>query len=192
MFMFVFAIILISLVGLFLQITNALTMYIASQQMGMGQQLILWQNLAMQYACTSGLVPGVPVVGDVATGPNLKSDPLAQAIHTIRPEYQGRNWGAAIFTGNMGPTIGTRLVLTYIPNSSVFAGMSSSEVVRQFRSSFKNNEYRFSAVYDGPAGRSMDVVVSATGHDAYPVTVTGIPNGVPAGVSGIVSGVSCN
>jgi hypothetical protein len=197
MFMFVFAIILISLVGLFLQIVNALTMFLASQQMGMGQQIILWHNLAKEYACTSGVTPGVPLV--LPPDHLTANDPaLGTAIHNVRPEYKGRNWSTAIFSGTIGGAAST-LVLSYIPNNSVFYGIPSAEVVRQFRASFKNNEYRFSATYSGASptngvacpgpGLCMDIVVSDLDSNPYPIVVTGIPAAVTQGVSGIINAV---
>lgn len=186
MFMFVFAIILIALVGLFLQVMSTLTLYLSSQQMGMGQQIFTWHNLAREYACSAGLA--LPAVTQAYTA----ADPVAAGIHNMRPEYAGRYWGAAIFSGLYGGAATTPIVLAYIPTSGTFGGYTMSDVVRQFRGSFKSNEYKFSAVYTAgcPSGRCMDVVVSSAGTFAT-VTVSGIPTTVPNGAAGMVSVVKC-
>ncbi|HVY13093.1 MAG TPA: hypothetical protein VHB73_05975 [Alphaproteobacteria bacterium] len=186
MFMFVFAVILISIVGLFFQVINALTLYLASHQMGVGQQMFAWQNLAMDYACATAIPPGTApsfgtVYADTETDATIKT-----GINDIRPEYTGVKWNTVIFDGKYG-TSDSHLVLSYISPSGTMAGYSVGEIKRQFLLAFKNNDYTFSEVMGG----SMSVNVYAAGGAPASVQITGIPSTVADHVNGMVTSVEC-
>ncbi|MBI3419683.1 MAG: hypothetical protein HY053_06090 [Proteobacteria bacterium] len=187
MFLFAFTLVLFAIVGLFFQVVNALALYLASQQLGMGGQLFLWQNLATQYACAQG----VPQTGTIGTSDSS----VTNGIRSMRAEYQGNNWNTVIFDGAYGTTA-ARMVFSYISPATSYGGLSSAEVIREFRQSFRSNDFRFGPAYVAGCSNQgcMNVIVYNTG-TPYSVVASGIPitgpDAVPDGVVGIVNGVSC-
>ncbi len=187
MFMFAFAVLFIAIIGLFLQIVGALSLFLAAQMHGVGGQLLIWQNIAIEYACTPPL--------DVATGTfSTTAGTIAYSdVTNLRPNYQGFDWETVVFDGIYG-THPSRLVLTYINPGSSYGGYSAAQVAQQFHKQFRSNDYRFSPVRDDGGVRAIDVTVSDDGV-SYIVTVSGIPAGggdaVPLNASGIISPVQC-
>jgi hypothetical protein len=184
MFMFAYAVVIISIVGLFLQVTNALALHFASQQTGVGQQLISWQEMAREYACTPVSLPTGTSDSGVITG-----------IRAQRTTYTGRTWDTAIFDGTYGGA-SARLVLSYISPTADYGGYGAGEVARQFRASLASQGHRFTPTYDGGTcpDRCIDLIISNDGAN-YSIVISGLPTGgadaIPANVSALVSSVSC-
>jgi hypothetical protein len=188
MFMFVFSVILISLVGLFLQVVQALAMTFSLQQIGVGEQVRIWHNMVYDYACQGGLNPAQTITMNEA-------DPLGHAA-TVRAavkkmrEDEGVNysnmidWDSIIFQTSYGGATSVRTVVTWVDptrSSTSYGGVSPQEVGRQLRKTARRN-HMFGRVNGGEIhlhvkdrDLEQDIVISVSG--------TGIPEGADALVS---------
>lgn len=188
MFMFVFSVVLIALVGLFFQVVQALAMTFSLQQVGLGEQVRIWHNMVYDYACQNGLDPTQTLTMNDAD-PTGNAANVRAAVKKLR-EDEGVNygnivnWDSIIFPTSYGGATSVRSVITWIdptkPATS-YGGVSPQEVGRQLRKTMRRN-HMFGRVNAGEihlhikdGALEQDIVISVSG--------TGIPEGSDALVS---------
>ncbi len=169
MFMFIFAVVLIAIVGLFLQVMLGLGGLMAQQQMALGQQMLYWHSAAYEYACRNMGVNNATVTRGNVTN--------------LRPAYSGPTWNSNIFNGNFGGTT-VRLVITYLPSGTIMSGYPSSVVASQLQRirSYQRDVYNFSLAQGGAV-----TITIATTPPTPNVTVTGLPAAVTNGSLVLIS-----
>jgi hypothetical protein len=182
MFMFVFSVVLMSVVGLFMQVINALVIYFVGLQLAMGQQFIAWHSMATEYACAAAPLPPLPI--------NTSDSSVEDGIRDVRPSYAGATWDTVIFDGTYGGS-STQIVLSYIDPGKTYAGFSGAEATRQFRTAFSAQTHQYSPIYSNGPNNAMNIIIVSQG-SSYNIVVSGIPTSVPVNTIGMVAAVNCS
>lgn len=193
MFMFTFAIIAISIIGLFFQVSMALALFFSLQQVGLGQQMISWHAMAYDYACSAaglGLPVGTPAASDI----KLMRPTIAGSTTSV---YTGVNWPTVIFNGNfvdqagvVSPTA-TRFVMTYTDPSKTYGGVPAGEVGRQMKViALKSNMFP-GTITTNNGVITTNISVYANGGGKLTAKVINLPAGVPTGGNALVTIANC-
>jgi hypothetical protein len=181
MFMLAFSVVLISIIGLFMQVTNALVLHFVGMQVAMGQQFIAWHSMAADYACSAPL-PALPV--------DSSDSGIADGIRGMRDSYTGATWDTVYFDGSYGGS-STPIVLSYIDPGRTYSGYTGAEAARQFRTAFAETTHRYSMVFNNGADNAMNIIITSQG-SSYTILVSGIPGTVPVNALGMISAVTCS
>lgn len=200
MFMFVFAVILIAIVGLFLQLVLALGVFLAVSQTGVGQQLIVWQTMAYEYACSSPAIIAQPDAGStlVPVATDITGMRLSSADSGNKPIYTGINWDTVIFRGGfIDPDTGTvsatttRFVMSYADPARRHAGVSAAEVGRQAKKAASRHQTLPGVVELNGSDRRLAINMYTKDGALLTATVSGIPDAVPVGSSALITIADC-
>jgi hypothetical protein len=177
MFMFVFSVITISIVGLFFQIVSALTAYFLSQQVGLGEQMLKWHSMAYSYSCGAG-----------SSKSALTNDTIVQSEVPRATEIAGTYpWKSVLFSGTYNGTAVSRMLVTYVLPTERPSGFSHNDVARQLTRVTMRQFYRFGRVTGGTIGfTSYDAGVPAT------ISIGGLPGAVVDSSVALVSTAVCN
>jgi hypothetical protein len=181
MFMLAFSVVLISIIGLFMQVTNALVLHFVGLQIAMGQQFMAWHSMAADYTCSAPLPP-LPI--------DSSDTSVADGIRDMRGSYTGSTWDTVIFDGTYGGS-STPVVLSYIDPARTYSGYTGAEAARQFRMAFSGGTHVYSPVFSNGPDNAMNILITSEG-SSYTIVVSGIPSTVPVNAVGMVSAVTCS
>lgn len=138
MYMLTFTVIAISILGLFFQILTALNANFATQQVAVGEQLLNWHQMAVDFACINRVTRPMTLYPDsTVSDPTFKHNiPIyarpANGVAGTTSAYTGWSWNTVVAPVTFGTdTTPTRTIVTYVPPGSSFAGYSSAEITRQ-------------------------------------------------------------
>jgi hypothetical protein len=150
MFMFVFFVTFVAIVGLFFQVIQALTLAFALQQTGMGQQMLFWHNMVLAYACRTAMATAPLPLNMSSIDPN-GGGMLRDAVKNFRAATAGVtynqlvDWNSSIFLAQYNGANNVRMVVTYTDPAQSYGGLSSGEVGRQLTTLYQN-EFTFGQV----------------------------------------------
>lgn len=205
MFMFVYSVVTIAVVGLFFQIVNALGMYFAQQQVGLGAQMSRWHTMAYEFACDSTLLATVGLT--TASAFSTSTTGITAAIQSVDSNldssgngiYSGlvhsatvNGWESIAFTGTYAGSASQRMVMTFVKPTNSYGGVPGLEVGRQLRRISKSRAFT-SAVYNSGGVGAVDITVYADDAGGQQtLTVSGFSLAtVPVGSNVIVSLANC-
>jgi len=133
--MFVFSVLMISIIGLFFQIVNAQTSFLLNQQVSLGQQMMRWHSLAYAYACGTGTGKS-KAVGETVTKADLDEPEKTEVAGSY-------DWNTVFFSGTYDGVATPRLMVTYVTPNERPSGFSAADVGWQILKLTARQHYRF-------------------------------------------------